>query len=349
MENINKNRLYWIFQGFGWGLFFVVYSFIAVSFTEFHWKVFASYGTTVIVGFVLSHFYRSFVRRKRWIKYRFAPIAYRVILASMILAFVWVFLLFPINSTFFKLETHENEEISRFAIFLVIWFQFTVVMTGWSLIYFVFQFLTNFRKSEVEKWKLEAAVKDAELIALKSQINPHFIFNSLNNIRSLVVENPEKAREMITHLSGLLRYSVQFSNKEKVSLEDEIEIVKNYLKLESIQYEQRLHYKLEISPETYEMQIPPMAVQLLVENAIKHGISQLPKGGELHIKSQLENNALEVEVTNTGQLKEEVQGTGIGLRNASDRLKLLFGKLSDLRIQNINTRQVSAKFTIPIT
>ena len=349
MKNIDKDRLYWVFQVAGWGLFFVIYSFIAVYFTEFHWKVFASYGTTVVAGFTLSHFYRRFVKQKQWIKYRFAPIAWRVLLAAVILAFIWVCLVFPVNNTFFELDKHENEEVSGLAIFLVIWFQFTVIMTGWSLIYFVFQFLTNFRKSEVEKWKLEAAVKDAELIALKSQINPHFIFNSLNNIRSLVVENPEKAREMITHLSGLLRYSVQFSNKESVSLEDEIEIVKNYLKLESIQYEQRLHYKLEISPETFEMQIPPMAVQLLVENAIKHGISQLPKGGEVHIRSQLANSALVVEVTNSGQLKEEVQGTGIGLKNASDRLKLLYGKLSDLRIQNINAQQVSAKFTIPVS
>ena len=191
-------------------------------------------------------------------------------------------------------------------------------------------------------------MKNAELLALKSQINPHFIFNSLNNIRSLVIENPERSRDMITHLSGLLRYSIQFNNFEKVSLENELEIVQNYLNLESIQFEDRLQYKLEIKPETLALQIPPMAIQLLVENAIKHGISNLPEGGLINIKSSVVEDTLVVEVINTGQLGSSSEGTGIGLKNASERLKLLFGKLSDLKIRNLDDNYVSARFTIPL-
>ena len=154
---------------------------------------------------------------------------------------------------------------------------------------------------------------------------------------------------MITHLSGLLRYSVQFNNRERVKLEDELEIVQNYLNLESIQFEDRLRYKLEIKPETMDKQIPPMAVQLLVENAIKHGISNLPQGGDINVRSYLDQNALMVEVINTGQLKDTTDSTGIGLKNASDRLKLLFGKLSDLTIKNLDAEHVSASFKIPLT
>jgi LytS/YehU family sensor histidine kinase len=258
---------------------------------------------------------------------------------------VWSVIVLPINAYYFPVE--ENKPLT-FAVALIITMNLSIVVLSWSMIYFIFQLFSNYKQSEVEKWQLEAAVKDAELIALKSQVNPHFIFNSLNNIRSLVVENPEKARDMITHLSGLLRYSIQFNNKERVSLEDELEIVQNYLNLESIQYEDRLQYKLEIKPETLEMQIPPMAIQLLVENAIKHGISNLPDGGLINIRSSLENHKLVVEVINSGQLKEGIQGTGIGLKNASDRLKLLFGKLSDLKISNLNDEYVSASFSIPL-
>ncbi|GAA0891994.1 histidine kinase [Fulvivirga kasyanovii] len=346
IDNIDRNKLYWIFQLFGWTLFFIIYSLMAGYFTNFQWQVFAGYLNTVTVGFLLTHFYRMYIKKHEWVKLGIFKLAIRVLMASFFIAMIWALIILPINKTFFNVE--KSEELTWFIV-LVIVFNLSVMTLGWSLIYFLFQLFINFKKSEVEKWKLEAAVKDAELIALKSQVNPHFIFNSLNNIRSLVIENPEKARDMITHLSGLLRYSIQFNNMERVSLEHELEIVQNYLNLESIQLEDRLNYKLEIKPETLELKIPPMAVQLLVENAIKHGIANLPQGGIINIKSSLENDTLIVEVINSGQIRKCEDSTGIGLKNASDRLKLLFGKLSDLKIENLDSNFVSAKFKIPLT
>lgn len=345
-DNINKAKLYWTLQAAGWGLFYVAYTFIAGNFAGYKWQIFAGYLNVVVTGLLITHVYRWFVKKRRWIDYGIFKLAGKVLMASVLLAIFWNSITLPINHIFFSIDT--GRELTTFVV-VIMTFNLAIIILVWSLIYFTFQFFFNFKRSEVEKWKLEAAVKDAELIALKSQINPHFIFNSLNNIRSLVVENPEKSRDMITHLSGLLRYSIQFNNREKVKLEDELEVVQNYLNLESIQYEDRLSYKLEIKPETLEMQIPPMAIQLLVENAIKHGIANLPKGGEIHVKSFLKDQNLIVEVLNSGQLKETTDSTGIGLKNASDRLKLLFGKLSDLKIVNIDAEHVSAQFKIPLT
>jgi len=346
-DNINKTKLYWTLQAFGWTLFYLVYTTIAGNFAGYTWEVYAGYLNVVVTGILITHVYRWYVRKNNWIHIGIFRLAARVLVASLLLAVFWNAITLPINHIFFS-QANKDRDITLFLV-LIMTFNLSILILGWSLIYFTFQFFFNFKRSEVEKWKLEAAVKDAELIALKSQINPHFIFNSLNNIRSLVIENPEKARDMITHLSGLLRYSVQFNNREKVKLEDELEIVQNYLNLESIQFEDRLRYRLEIKPETLEMQIPPMAIQLLVENAIKHGIANLPEGGEIHVKSAMQNNALIVEVINSGQLKHKSDSTGIGLRNASDRLQLLFGKLSDLTIQNMDAHHVSARFTIPLT
>ena len=345
-DKIDRNKLYWILQLVGWTLFFVIYSIIEGYLVDFQWQVFGAYLNTVIVGFLLTHFYRLYIRKNDWVNLGISKIAVRVLVASVLIAFTWALIIIPINKVFFQVE---NSPKLTWFLGLVVVLNLSVMVIAWSLIYFTFQLFMNFKRSEVEKWKLEAAVKDAELIALKSQINPHFIFNSLNNIRSLVIENPEKARDMITHLSGLLRYSIQFNNMEKVTLEHELEIVQNYLNLESIQFEDRLSYKLEIKPETLDLKIPPMAIQLLVENAIKHGISDLPEGGQINIKSYLNNDNLIVEVLNTGQLKESSGSTGIGLKNASDRLKLLFGKLSDLKIENLDNNYVSAKFRIPLT
>jgi len=344
-EEINSSKLYWIFQITGWSVFYIFYTFIAYYFSDFQWQVLVGYLNTAIFGFLLSHLYRNYIKQNHWENQGLFKLATRLLLASFVIALVWTAIVVPINKLF--LPTSEDGQHTLIVAVIIV-SNFTIVMLGWSLMYFLFKFFMNFKHSEVEKWKLEAAVKDAQLLALKSQINPHFIFNSLNNIRSLVIENPEKARDMITHVSDLLRYSVQFNNKEKVRLEQELEVVQNYLNLESIQFEDRLQYKLEIKPETLDRQIPPMAIQLLVENAIKHGISNLPKGGIVNIKSYLDDNCLVVEVVNTGQINSVSKGTGIGLKNASDRLKLIFGKLSDLEIKNLNEEMVQAKFKIPL-
>lgn len=344
-DSIRKEKLYRLFQLTGWSLFLVFDSSFGMFIWGYKWKLLAANFLMVVVGFFLTHLFRIYVRRQKWLQKSLLDLSTKVTTSSILIGTLWAFIITPINYTFFRIEGKEAFSVGVFLVSIIF---LSVVMMIWSMIYFIFQLFVNFKKTEVEKWKLEAAVKDAELLALKSQINPHFIFNSLNNIRSLVIENPEKARDMITHLSGLLRYSVQFNNKEKVPLSRELEIVQNYLNLESIQFEDRLEYSLEIKPSTLDIEIPPMSVQLLVENAIKHGISDLPEGGKIRIKSYQEESELNVEVINTGQLSKKKSGTGIGLKNAGERLKLLFGKKSSLSVKNLNSTSVLAKFSIPI-
>lgn len=348
IEQIDRGRLYWIMQCFGWSMFFIVYTTVAGFFIGIHWQTYASYLNTVLFGFVFSHLYRAVIKKHQWQNLGFGKLSINIILASFIVGVLISVIVIPINNIYFKVEGIADDNYSFPVVIVAIAIQMTFVMLGWSLIYFVFHFFVNFKKSEVEKWRLEAAVKDAELIALKSQINPHFIFNSLNNIRALVIEDAEKAREMITHLSDLLRYSVQFNAKAKVCIEEEIEVVENYLNLESIQYEDRLSYTLEIQPATLEYKIPPMAIQLLVENAIKHGISELPKGGEIRISSKLRRSKLVVEVKNTGRIQYKNKGTGIGLNNIAERLRLVFGTNTEFSLRNTEDNMVSAKFVVPV-
>lgn len=348
----SSNRLYWICQILGWSAFYIIYSTIAIYFTKFSWIILVGYLNTVTVGFLLTHFYRFLIKRSYWQSLGIREVVLRILSASFIIGVIWASIVLPINNwlrnSYATAEelTHGHRDLT-IGIWIFYSLQLTIISLIWSLIYFIYKYFTNYKQVEVDKWKLEAAVKDAELLALKSQINPHFMFNCLNNIRSLVIENPEKARDMILHLSDLLRYSLQFSNKEKINLEDELEIVKNYLTLESIQYEDRLQYKLEINEETLEMKIPPMAIQLLVENAIKHGISLLPNGGEIRIATHLNDGNLIVEVINTGQLENVRSVTGIGLNNAAERLRLLFGQLAKLTVENIDDKTVSARFSVP--
>ncbi|MGK7389221.1 MAG: sensor histidine kinase [Candidatus Cyclobacteriaceae bacterium M2_1C_046] len=352
--NLNhSNRLYWICQIFGWMAFYVIYTSIAIFFTKFSWIILVGYLNTITVGFLLTHVYREIIKKRDWLNLGIKGLVFRILGASFIIGIIWASIVLPVNewirNTYATPDqlTHGHRDLS-YGIWLFYAFNLSIIALIWSLIYFIYKYITNYKQIEVDKWKLEAAVKDAELLALKSQINPHFMFNCLNNIRSLVIENPEKARDMILHLSDLLRYSLQFSNKEKINLEDELDIVKNYLTLESIQYEDRLSYKLEIHEDTLEMKIPPMAIQLLVENAIKHGISLLPGGGEIRISTHLENGNLIVQVMNTGQLSTPASASGIGLNNAAERLRLIFGQLAKLTVENIDEKYVSARFTVPV-
>lgn len=352
-QKLQHDRLYWICQISGWLAFYVIYASIYIAVTNFYWIILIGYLNTVTIGFILTHQYRRFIHQKQWTTLGIKDITLRILLASFTIGAIWASLVLPINeyiSSLFpadQLPQHQRDLTLGYAVLMA--FNLGVIILIWSLIYFTYKYFHNFKQAEVDKWKLEAAVKDAQLIALKSQINPHFMFNCLNNIRSLVVENPEKARDMILHLSDLLRYSLQFSNKEKINLEDELEIVKNYLNLESIQYENRLQYRLTIQDTTLEMKIPPMAIQLLVENAIKYGISLLPEGGVININSRLENNNLIVEVINTGQIIQKGnETTGIGLQNAAERLKLLFGQLAVLTVENKDNSHVEARFQVPI-
>ncbi len=348
IEQIDRERLYWMMQLFGWGMFFIIYTTVAGVFIGFQWQTYASYANTVIFGLLFSHLYRLWIKKNRWEDLGLGKLSVNIVIASIIVASMISLVVMPVNYHYFQADTNYENKLSLLGTIATVGLQFTFIMLGWSLIYFVFHFFVNFKKSEVEKWRLEAAVKDAELIALKSQINPHFIFNSLNNIRALVIEDAEKAREMITHLSGLLRYSVQFNAKAKVCIEDELEVVENYLNLESIQYEDRLSYTLDIQQATLEYKIPPMAIQLLVENAIKHGISELPKGGEIRISTRLMNDQLIVEVKNTGKIQNKNKGTGIGINNIVDRLKLVFGVNTEFSLKNTEDNMVSAKFIVPI-
>jgi two-component system, LytTR family, sensor kinase len=171
----------------------------------------------------------------------------------------------------------------------------------------------------------EASLKSAELANLKNQLNPHFLFNAINSIKALTISDPNLARNALTELSQLLRTSLTIGNEQLVNLESEVSFVKDYLFLEKLRYENRLHYSFDIDKNTLNVKIPPMSLQLLVENAIKHGIGKSKAGGEIHIKTEmLVNNNFTLTVTNSGKLRKEHSSTGVGIKNLEKRLFLNF-------------------------
>jgi two-component system LytT family sensor kinase len=174
------------------------------------------------------------------------------------------------------------------------------------------------------------------------------MFNSMNSIRALIDEDPAKAKEAVTQLSNILRNTLLMNKNKEIFLEEELKIVKDYLALEHIRYEERLKYDLDIEEGALKINVPPLIVQAQVENAIKHGISKLPKGGKVIVSAKIINKDLFLEVNNTGQLSNEQSETGFGLANSKHRLDLLYGNKASIEIANTNTNEVSVKIKIPI-
>ena len=219
----------------------------------------------------------------------------------------------------------------------------------WMLIYIVYHYVEKNRNDQLDRLKLETTVKELELKTIKSHINPHFIFNSLNSIRALVDENPNRARRAITELSNILRSSMQAEKSETVTLERELDIVKDYLALEQMRFEERLKIEFDIDEDTLQQQVPPMMLQTLVENAIKHGISKQVLGGVVRIVAVFKDNVMQLQVQNTGQLLGSPNnGEGFGIKSTQDRLNLMYQGKAVFEIKNLDTAMVESKVTLPV-
>jgi LytS/YehU family sensor histidine kinase len=253
-------------------------------------------------------------------------------------------------SRFEWLNKGEKEVLSKnfFLLILSGVFNFFVYFFIWNLIYFTYHYVTKSRKQQMDTLQLEKLVKELELKTIKAHINPHFIFNSLNSIRALIDENPDRARKAITELSNILRSSMSAEKGETVSFGQELKIVKDYLALENMRFEDRLQVLYEVDDDTLNQQVPPMMLQTLVENAIKHGISKQIKGGVVKVISDIRDQHHLLVVQNTGHLNGGRNKEGFGISSTLDRLHLLYGNKASFEIKQLDPSLVEAKVLIPV-
>ncbi len=274
-----------------------------------------------------------------------------VIGATCVLHLLFQIVLWPIleysqtflvpKENYFKLNTNLafKHQLTNYCYFLF-------MSLNWLAFIYAYKIYELKQEDLKHKLTIETNLKEANLNTLKGQINPHFIFNSLNNIRGLVQEDPEKTKEMITRLSELLRSSLLSGNANLVPLEDEIELVENFLEISKIQYEDRLHFNIEVEKETEKLLVPPMILQMMVENAVKHGISTLKDGGIINIKTNISDENLQLLVENTGNINTTEGSTKIGLKNIEERINLLFNQNAKFELKEVDNL-VIGKIIIP--
>jgi signal transduction histidine kinase len=345
-----KERLYVILQAASWGSFIViqiVFSRLGTADPLVRERAIPAIIQVLAAGLLISHYGRFVIHRLGWKELGWKALAPRILLFAAAQALVWCTLLFLFQTVFLG---WNDKRLSLPVMFIGAWINCTVIMVGWLAVYFFYHLFDRFNRTEIERLRLAASVKQAELRALKSQLNPHFIFNSLNSLRALIDEDPARARQSVTQLANLLRYSLQAGQQELAPLEEELRVVKDYLSLEQVRHEERLRFRFDVDDGALPWPVPPMLLQTLVENAVKYGISNRADGGEIRISARIHSDQLVLRVTNPGRVTTSLRNkssTGLGLSNAAERLKLLLGDRSSLSLREEGDDSVAAEAVIP--
>jgi two-component system, LytTR family, sensor kinase len=345
---MNRKSVYWLCQIFGWFAYFVIA--IIVDQRTVSSKINDTILLIIfcIAGFIISHMLRKYYNTTYFKTVAVEILIVRISIAVAISICILMLIYLPVAYMI-------DVELYSFTIqnFLSIIISMAFVFIMWSLIYFISKFVFNNRRMVIEGLQMESNVKSLEIKNIKNHLQPHFIFNALNSIRALVDENPVHAREAITQLSNILRSSIQVDKVDSLALSKELEIVKDYLSLERIRYEERLHVTYNIQENTLELPIPPLLLQTLVENAIKHGIAAFVEGGVIEINSYLASKFHIITIRNTGHFEQKNasnmnDGEGFGLESSKERLQYLFGNEANLNIENLPNNMVELTIKIPL-
>src|SRR5258708_4840615 len=287
---------YWTGQAAGWGFYTVMGISMAAQQVGWRFSMIAGYILFGLYSIALTDLLRREIRRRQWLNNLTFCTFVRLFGVALILAAIQTFLIVAIDIAF-------NQRTAFFfsnpSYILSTWMSVSGADSIWLLFYVALTAGRRYREKEV---RLQLALREAELRALEAQINPHFLFNCLNSIRALVIENPPLAQDMLTRFATILRYNLHRNLNHTVPLEAEVEIVSDYLALESIRLEDRLRVRFAIDPEAGKIAIPPMLLQTLVENAVKHGIAALPNGGGLGSRAPTSGHSLRVHLANTSSL-----------------------------------------------
>jgi sensor histidine kinase YesM len=341
---------------------------------------------TVLASFLASQMYLAYSRRQvpiRWERIFLVELAYAYVWAGLTPFILWLARRFPIErfkwvrsmlvhlgvSLFIGFSTRVLHDLMLiFAVSDAEW-QFSLskllmnvyfmtdygVMLYWLilLISYSFDYQRRYREGKVRATRLEAQLAQAQLQALKMQLHPHFLFNTLHSISALVHKNPDAADKMIARLGDFLRLTLENSGAQEVSLQEELEFLKCYLEIERIRFQDRLTVQMDIEPQALGARLPNLILQPIVENAIRHGISTRTSPGRIEIEARRLNGTLQVQVTDNGPGLPSDSNTGsivkagVGLANTQARLKQLYGDQHRLDLSNAASGGLTVLLEIP--
>ena len=249
-----------------------------------------------------------------------------------------IYLIYPQWSTYFRESIISNRILTSVILYIA-----SVV------IYYAINFYESLQEQQSHEMQLKNLVKEAQLNELRTQLHPHFLFNSLNSINSLTITNPAKAGEMIIKLSEFLRYSLSRKGQEMATLEKELYHIGLYLDIEKVRFGQRLEYISDIEKAPKDWKMPLMILQPLIENAVKHGVYSTDSLVTVKLKAVTEDDYLKITISNNYDPESAPgSGTGTGLSNVRERMRLVYGQDGLFYIKRLNNKFI-AELKIPKT
>ncbi len=317
------------------------------------------------INFAISGIFEwRFINPKTYVLWN-ALFLFEALCVLILLIFAWTHWLFRFKAVvqiaghvigivlfFFIMGTlsyYFNDYMEGF-VYLEHWQEYIISLMSWDAlrfhdqyiitvgVYYVINYFQGLQKKENEKSELALKNKEMQISLLKSQINPHFLFNTLNSISTLVNSSKEQARKVITQLSDIFRYALDAHSDEMVKLANEIEFIENYIRIQQVRFGDRLKFVKEIDPTCLNLMIPPMILQPLVENSVKYGIAPKREGGTIFLSVRRSGRIVLFEVKDNGlgiNAKKVMDGSssGVGMSNTDMRLKSYFGSQSGLRVR----------------
>ncbi|MBD1363348.1 histidine kinase [Mucilaginibacter sp. ZT4R22] len=343
--------LYWKCQLIGWSIAALYWGYAGYSPKGFNWMLgVIQFSTDVFIYILITHLYRNFALSRGWQNLGLNKLLPRLVPAVLVLGLVY---LLVTSVKIYYIRLWLQPDISRpFGEFFDFYRDGILVagirlMSIWLLAYHLYHYSQREISIAKENGRLAVITRDAQLNNLSAQLNPHFLFNSLNNIKALISDDPTSARRAIDLLSELLRSSLYHGDKQLISLKEELGLVRDYLELEKLRFEERLQYHIADDDLSQNILLPRLSIQTLTENAVKHGISKQKNGGLIAIHILKVDGYLNITVSNPGKFTPAAESHGLGLKNLNERLQLHYQNAAAFNI-NETGGTVSATIKIPL-
>ncbi|NCT74166.1 MAG: sensor histidine kinase [Chitinophagaceae bacterium] len=343
--------LYWKCQLIGWGVASLYWAYVGFTGTRFSYILAIIHLVGDMVMYIgLTHLFRTISKHYGWQHLAPGPLLIRIIPATLLLGLGFLFL--TAGKTYLVRWIFESDFEGNWSAYFNSQWQALLVtgirlMAIWVLAYYLYQYAQREIRATRESARLALIAKDAQLDNLRAQLNPHFFFNSLNNIKALVLVDPQAARRAIDLLSDLLRTSLYRRDGVQIPLRDELTLINDYLELERMRFEERLQVEIHVEELLLPVPILPLSIQILVENAIKHGIAQRREGGVIRISIVKEDTDLLISVSNPGHLFGG-PANGLGLKNLRERLQLQYNGTAGFWLKEMPEGLVCAQIKLPL-
>ena len=337
MDENNRLPRFWAVQIIAWLVYLaaIYITFLTIAPPDFFIPLFFIKLVRTIIGFCLTSFIMRPIYRHVGNRRQIQLQILLVLICAIVFGSIWTLL-----EGCYGYLTAANFDAPNFgARFPRLVLDYAMTLTAWSALYFGIKYFQNWQTERRNALAATALANQAQLEMLRYQINPHFLFNSLNSIRASVDEDGRKAKQMITQLAEFLRYSLQNNERggDVIPLSEEIEAARNYLAIEKTRFENRLEVEFKIDPTAGEILVPSFLLNPLIENAVKHGLNgRLQTPLKICIAARIDNDILLIEVANTGDFKNNGDNSKIGLKNVRERLALLLPARGSLTVQSEN-------------